>query len=169
VSETFDVVVVGFGYAGGVAAIAAHDAGARVLLIDKQGEPGGISVTSAGGVRCSGHPTEALAYLLATNGGTTPAAVLRALADGMAEMEAFVCGLAAQVGATAAMRPAEIIRLRAPTVSGSSTWTRCRALSRHAICRMCVARPRVQGCSRSCSRMCGCATSRCARAWRRSG
>ena len=105
-SETFDVVVVGFGYAGGVAAIAAHDAGARVLLIEKQADPGGISVTSAGGVRCTRQPEEALAYLLATNGGTTPEPVLRALADGMAEMEAFVGGLAGEVGATAAMRPA---------------------------------------------------------------
>ena len=31
--EEFDVVVVGFGFAGGVSAIEAHDAGAKVLLI----------------------------------------------------------------------------------------------------------------------------------------
>ena len=47
----YDVIVVGFGYAGGIAAIAAHDAGARVLLLEKQPAPGGISVCSAGGVR----------------------------------------------------------------------------------------------------------------------
>ena len=33
--EEFDVVVVGFGYAGGAAAIAAHDGGAKTLLIEK--------------------------------------------------------------------------------------------------------------------------------------
>ncbi len=102
----FDVVVVGFGYAGGAAAIAAHDAGARVLLIEKQAAPGGISVCSAGGVRCSDRPEDALAYLLATNGGTTPEPVLRRLAEGMAEMPAYIGGLAEAVGATAVVRPA---------------------------------------------------------------
>ena len=33
--EEFDVVVVGFGYAGGAAAIAACDGGAKTLLIEK--------------------------------------------------------------------------------------------------------------------------------------
>ena len=104
--SAFDVIVVGFGYAGGVAAIAAHDAGARVLLIEKQPSAGGISVCSAGGVRCSDQPEAALSYLLATNGGTTPEPVLRALAEGMAEMPAFIGGLADAVGATVAVRPA---------------------------------------------------------------
>ena len=103
---TADVIVIGFGYAGGIAAIAAHDAGARVLLLEKQAEPGGISVTSAGGVRCTRDPESALAYLLATNGATTPEPVMRALAAGMAEMEEFVGGLADAVGATSVMRPA---------------------------------------------------------------
>ena len=34
-----DVVVVGFGAAGGVSAITAHDAGAKVLLIEKMPTP----------------------------------------------------------------------------------------------------------------------------------
>ncbi|MGY8961680.1 MAG: FAD-binding protein [Alphaproteobacteria bacterium] len=33
--EQFDVVVVGYGFAGAVAAISAHDCGAKVLLIEK--------------------------------------------------------------------------------------------------------------------------------------
>jgi glycine/D-amino acid oxidase-like deaminating enzyme len=106
VTETFDVIVVGFGYAGGVAAIAAHDAGARVLLIEKQPEPGGISVCSAGGVRCSDRPDDALEYLLATNAGTTPEPVMRVLAEGMADLPRFVGGLADAVGATASVQPA---------------------------------------------------------------
>src|SRR6516165_1951978 len=48
---TADVVVVGYGYAGAVAAIEAHDAGADVLLIEKMPDPGGISITSGGNVR----------------------------------------------------------------------------------------------------------------------
>ena len=105
-SEAFDVVVAGFGYAGGVAAIAAHDSGARVLLLEKQPDAGGISVASAGGVRCTDRPDAALAYLLATNGATTPEPVLRVLAEGMAEMADFVGGLAFAVGATSVVRPA---------------------------------------------------------------
>ena len=105
-SDGYDVIVVGFGYAGGMAAIAAHDAGARVLLVEKQPTPGGISVCSAGGIRCTDRPDAALAYLLATNGGTTPEPVLRRLADGMAQLPAVVGALASAVGATLSVRPA---------------------------------------------------------------
>ena len=45
-----DVIVVGFGVAGGISAITAHDAGAKVLLIEKMPHPGGISILSGGGV-----------------------------------------------------------------------------------------------------------------------
>jgi succinate dehydrogenase/fumarate reductase flavoprotein subunit len=101
----FDVIVVGFGFAGGVAAIAAHDAGARVLLLEKQRDSGGISVCSAGGVRCSDQPNDALAYLVATNGATTPEPVLRALAEGMRELPEFIGGLAEAIGAKVSLRP----------------------------------------------------------------
>ena len=50
--ETTEIVVIGCGYAGAVAAIAAHDAGARVLVLEKMPDPGGISICSAGG-KCS--------------------------------------------------------------------------------------------------------------------
>ena len=43
-----DVVVVGFGGAGGSAAIAAHDAGAEVLVLEKMPVPGGQTVVSGG-------------------------------------------------------------------------------------------------------------------------
>ena len=105
-SEGFDVIIVGLGYAGAVAAISAHDAGARVLLLEKRSEPGGISVCSAGGIRCGEHPSEMLAYLEATNGGTTPKKVLAALASGMAELPRFIGDLAKAVGAKATLRAA---------------------------------------------------------------
>ncbi len=41
-----DVVVVGYGLAGGVSAVTAHDAGASVLLLEKMPHPGGISILS---------------------------------------------------------------------------------------------------------------------------
>ena len=40
--EDFDVVVVGYGFAGAAAAIEASDRGASVLLIEKMPDPGGI-------------------------------------------------------------------------------------------------------------------------------
>ena len=57
-------------------------------------------------MRCTDRPEAALAYLLATNGGTTPEPVLRVLAEGMAEMPAFVGSLAEAVGAVAVTRAA---------------------------------------------------------------
>jgi succinate dehydrogenase/fumarate reductase flavoprotein subunit len=105
-TEAYDVIVVGFGYAGAAAAIAAHDAGARVLLIEKRDDSGGISVCSAGGVRCGDRPADMLAYLRATNGETTPVEVLSALASGMAELPGLIGELAAAVGATASVRRA---------------------------------------------------------------
>jgi succinate dehydrogenase/fumarate reductase flavoprotein subunit len=92
--ETFDVVVVGFGLAGGIAAISAADAGASVLVIEKSEVPGGLSICSYGAVRSARDPEAAFAYLKATNAGRTPDDVLRALADGMCGLEAYVRDLA---------------------------------------------------------------------------
>ena len=46
--ETVDVLVVGFGCAGACAAIEAAEAGARVLVVDRSGGPGGTSINSGG-------------------------------------------------------------------------------------------------------------------------
>ena len=97
--ETFDVVVVGFGLGGGIAAINAADAGAKVLLIEKSEVPGGLSICSYGAVRSARDPEGAFTYLKATNGGRTPDDVLRALAEGMCGLEAYVRELAEINGA----------------------------------------------------------------------
>lgn len=92
--ESWEVIVVGCGYAGAVTAIAAHDAGARVLVLEKMPQPGGISICSAGGIRVAAESSAAFAYLSATNAGTTPDDVLLALADGMTDVADFVQQLA---------------------------------------------------------------------------
>ncbi len=97
--EEFDVVVVGYGFAGAIAAIEAHDAGARVLLVEKMAVAGGISICSHGALCAARDPDGAFSYLKATNAGRTPDAVLRALADGMAELEPYVRGLSEETGA----------------------------------------------------------------------
>ena len=99
-----DVVVVGCGFAGAVAAIAAHDAGGRVLLLEKTAEPGGISVCSFGGVRVAKDAGAALRYLERTNGGTAPVEVLAALAAGMAALPDRIEALAHAVGASTVYR-----------------------------------------------------------------
>ena len=91
-------MVVGYGYAGATAAIEASAHGARVLLIEKMPDPGGISITSGGSARCALDAEDAFAYLKATNAGTTPDSVIRVLADGMIEMERYVEKLATAVG-----------------------------------------------------------------------
>lgn len=98
--EAVDVVVVGFGFAGGVAAIDAHDNGAKVLLVEKMDAPGGISICAGGGIRLSTDRDSALAYFENTNDGTTPRAVHEAFVDEMMEIEDYVAGLAEANGGT---------------------------------------------------------------------
>src|SRR5499427_1993466 len=105
--EAADVLVVGYGYAGAVAAIEAHDAGADVLLIEKMPDPGGISITSGGNVRIVADADEGFRHLHATNAGTTPDSVLRALAAGMAEVPAYFAKLARVSKATINQRQAD--------------------------------------------------------------
>jgi succinate dehydrogenase/fumarate reductase flavoprotein subunit len=103
-NQTYDVIVIGFGYAGAVTAIEAHDAGASVLLLEKQPDPGGISVCSAGGLRIAKNADSAFAYLAATNADTTPEPVLRRLAEGMTSLAGYVQRLAAPSRATVSVR-----------------------------------------------------------------
>lgn len=104
--EEFDVVVVGYGFGGGITAIEAADSGANVLICEKMPGPGGLSICSGGAVRCATNADDAFSYLKATNGGTTPDDVLRVLAEGMVEAEAFVKRLVDQVDG-AMLKPTE--------------------------------------------------------------
>ena len=104
--ESCDVVVVGCGYAGAVAAIAAHDAGAQVVVLEKMPDAGGISICSAGGLRITRDPEAALAYLIATNGGTAEQSVLSVLAHGMSRLPDEVRRLAEVNGAVVGERSA---------------------------------------------------------------
>ncbi|MBI4524700.1 MAG: FAD-binding protein [Deltaproteobacteria bacterium] len=89
-----DIVIVGYGFAGGVAGISAHDSGARVLLLEKMPHPGGISILSGGGVAFARNAESALQYLKRTCNGTTPDEVLRTVANGMVEIIDWIRELA---------------------------------------------------------------------------
>ena len=95
-----DVVVVGFGGAGAMSAIAAADAGAEVLVVEKMPFPGGISICAGGGIRFSRNADETYKYLVATNAGRTPDEVLRSFAQNMVGLDAFLMDLGKAVGAT---------------------------------------------------------------------
>ncbi len=97
--EEVDVVVVGYGFAGGVSAIEAHDAGAKVLVVEKMPDPGGISLCSHGAICSTRDPEGAFTYLKTTNAGRTPDPVLRALAEGMVDNEAYARKLTKLTGA----------------------------------------------------------------------
>jgi succinate dehydrogenase/fumarate reductase flavoprotein subunit len=102
--ETADVVVVGCGYAGAMAAIAAHDARARVTLLEKMHDPGGISICSFGGVRVAEDADAAFAYLKRTNLNTAPDDVLQTLATGMTLLPAQMAMLARAAAAATEQR-----------------------------------------------------------------
>ncbi len=97
----FDVIVVGFGLAGGVAAIEAHDAGSRVLLLEKDPTPGGISICAGGGSRITTDAMKTFDYLKATTAGTTPDAVLMAFARGLVDLPDYYRKLTEPLGAVA--------------------------------------------------------------------
>jgi hypothetical protein len=97
--ETFDVVVVGFGFAGGISALNAARSGAKTLLLEKSTQPGGLSICSYGAVRSASDPDKAFQYLKATNDGRTPDDVVHALAQGMCDIERYVRELAEVNGA----------------------------------------------------------------------
>lgn len=94
-----DVLVVGYGLAGGVAAAVAHDDGADVLILEKSEYPGGCSILAGGSAKCVENAELAIEYLTATSGGRVDDEVIRAFAEALAENEAFIRELAAIDGA----------------------------------------------------------------------
>lgn len=104
-AESYDVIVVGYGYAGAVTALAAADAGAKVLLLEKADQPGGISICSAGGLRVADDAVAAFRYLQATCAGKTPDDVLWKFAHGMTGLADRLADLARINGAQVEVRP----------------------------------------------------------------
>ena len=121
--DSFDVIVAGYGFAGGAAAIAAHDAGSRVLLLEKMSIPGGISICSGGGLRVATDADRAFEYLRATNDGTTPDDLLRAFAIEMTQLEERLRALAAKAQPEQAVAAGRLIdRERERKAEARATW-----------------------------------------------
>ena len=91
-----DVVVIGYGAAGGNAAIAAHDAGARVIVLEKMATAGGNSGVCLGAMVIPGTVSEAIEYYRKLSFGTVDEDMLR----GFAEAIVGIPRLLNQFGAT---------------------------------------------------------------------
>ena len=84
-----DVLVVGFGAAGAAAAMAAHDAGASVAVVEKTGAGGG-NCPHSGGFLFEIDGPDAIEHLEALCFGKTDRSVLEAYARGVPEVSDFL-------------------------------------------------------------------------------
>lgn len=86
----FDIVVVGGGGAGAVAAIEAADRGASVLILEATTCMGGNTQISGGTIRLIDDPPMAVEHLVHLAQGATPRAVIEAFVSGMEEIEEWI-------------------------------------------------------------------------------
>ncbi len=91
-----DVLIVGYGAAGANAAIAAHDAGARALIIEKMGFPGGNSGVCAGAMLIPESVEEAIRYYRALSFGTVDEEMIRDFAEAIVGLPRLLTGLGAE-------------------------------------------------------------------------
>jgi succinate dehydrogenase/fumarate reductase flavoprotein subunit len=88
-----DVLIVGYGAAGANAAIAAHDAGARAMIIEKLAFPGGNSGVCAGAMVIPESLEEAIQYYRALSFGTAEEEMIRSFAEEMVGIPRLLTGL----------------------------------------------------------------------------
>ena len=93
----YDVVVAGYGYAGGVSAIFAADAGARTVILEKMAHFGGNSILSGGSVTVADDAELALQYLRRTCLDATDDDVLQVFAKGMVDLRGTLDKLAGKI------------------------------------------------------------------------
>src|SRR5215831_19220447 len=93
-TNSFDVIVVGYGGAGAAAAIEAADAGASVLIVEKFHEAGGTTRMAGGNIRSVRDASKMAAHLEALTEGTTDHASIEAHVQGLLDLPAWIerCG-----------------------------------------------------------------------------
>jgi len=91
-----DVVIVGYGAAGANAAIAAHDAGAEVLILEKMPIAGGNSGVSAGAMLIPENLADAIHYYRALSFGTVDEDLIRGFAEAMVGIPELLTTLGAE-------------------------------------------------------------------------
>ncbi|HEX4754092.1 MAG TPA: FAD-binding protein, partial [Solirubrobacterales bacterium] len=93
--RSVDVLVVGFGPAGAAAAIAAHDAGRRVLVVEKTAAGGGNAIYSGGFLFDVPDP-DAADHVDALSFGRTPRPVIDAYVAGLHRLDDWLHSLGAE-------------------------------------------------------------------------
>ena len=95
--EETEVLIAGFGGAGAAAAIEAHDAGAKVLILEKLEAGGGNTSVSAGGIMIPKDKEQAYEYLTKTfeyAGSEMDQELLRTFVDQIVQQREFLLGMA---------------------------------------------------------------------------
>lgn len=124
-AEKADIVVIGAGAAGFTAAITAHDAGAKVVIIEKQPITGGNSMLAAGGMNAAETPFQKekgiadsvdLMYQDTMTGGgnLNDPALAMVLAKNSAGSVAWLAGLGADLSDVGRMGGASVNRTHRP-------------------------------------------------------
>ncbi|MCA8890092.1 MAG: FAD-binding protein, partial [Parvularculaceae bacterium] len=90
-----DVIIVGYGVAGAAAAISAHDAGKRVVILEA-GHSGGGNAHYSGGFLSDLPVDLATEHLNALCFGRTPIAVLQAYGEGLHRIESWLSSVGAR-------------------------------------------------------------------------
>jgi succinate dehydrogenase/fumarate reductase flavoprotein subunit len=112
-----DVAIVGFGGAGAVAAIEAHDAGASVVVLEKMETGGGTTQESSGNIRVIADHRKAAHHYRNLTLGTTPLAVMEVFTHGVSEIPSWIEKLGGEIHQTAADPIKYIFPYIAPTTS----------------------------------------------------
>mgnify|MGYP001157799273 FL=1 len=92
-----DVVVIGYGGAGSAAAITAHDAGAEVLILEKNANGGGNTRISGGSIRTYADHAKAVEYTHALCEGATDLETIRAFVEESAGNADWISGLGGKI------------------------------------------------------------------------
>ncbi len=92
-----DVIVLGFGGAGSVAAIAAHDAGASVIVLEKRAIGGGSSRLSSGGIFIPASPAFA-DYLDDIWQSRTPRHIIERFVERAMQIEEYCESIGVEIG-----------------------------------------------------------------------
>ena len=95
-----DVIIVGYGLAGAVAAIEAHDSGAEALILEKSQYPGGCSILSQGVMLCARDAEKAIQYLTKTSGDRVSQSLIHSFAQDLIDNREYLTYLAQACNAT---------------------------------------------------------------------
>jgi succinate dehydrogenase/fumarate reductase flavoprotein subunit len=96
VENETDVLIVGYGAAGANAALAAYKAGARVMIMEKLGYPGGNSGVCAGAMLIPDNVEEAVRYYRALSFGTVDEEMIRVFSEAMVGIPRLLTDLGAE-------------------------------------------------------------------------